>query len=99
MVVLDAMENTADVRVIQTELNDSPGVCLKLYGPLADIEAAARAAEETAHVMQTAIVAHVIPNPSPLSSAAYVAPEDFSPLIEQLTVQNPDTTMDNQFQS
>ena len=99
MVVLDAMEKTADVRVIQTELNDSPGVCLKLYGPLASIEAATRAAEETARGMGTAIVAHVIPNPSPLSSAAYVAPADFSPLIEQLTVQNPDTTMDNQTQA
>lgn len=99
MVVLDAMEKTADVRVIQTELNDSPGVCLKLYGPLASIEAAARAAGETARGMGTAIVAHVIPNPSPLSSAAYVAPADFNPLIEQLTVQNPDTTMDNQTQA
>ena len=107
MVILDAMEKTAGVRVIQTELNDSPGVCLKLHGPLADIEAAARAAEDTARAMGSAIVAHVIPNPSPLSSAAYVAPPDFSPLIEQLTVQNPDTkpetsaetTMDNQFQA
>lgn len=99
MVVLDAMEKTADVRVIQTELNDSPGVCLKLYGPLASIEAATRAAGETARGMGTAIVAHVIPNPSPLSSAAYVAPADFNPLIEQLTVQNPDTTMDNQTQA
>jgi microcompartment protein CcmL/EutN len=103
MVVLDAMEKTAGVRVIQTELNDSPGVCLKLHGALADIEAATRAAEETARVMGSKIVAHVIPNPSPLSSAAYVAPADFSPLIEQLTVQNPDTTpektMDNQFQA
>ena len=49
MVVLDAMEKTAGVRVLQTELNDSPGVCLKLYGPLADIETAMQAAEETAH--------------------------------------------------
>jgi carbon dioxide concentrating mechanism protein CcmO len=103
MVVLDAMEKTAGVRVIQTELNDSPGVCLKLHGALADIEAATRAAEETARVMGSKIVGHVIPNPSPLASAAYVAPADFSPLIEQLTVQNPDTTpektMDNQFQA
>jgi carbon dioxide concentrating mechanism protein CcmO len=99
MVILDAMEKTAGVRVIQTELNDSPGVCLKLHGPLADIEAATRAAEDTARALGSTIVAHVIPNPSPLSTAAYMAPADFSPLIEQLTVQNPDTTMDNQTQA
>jgi len=34
MVVLDAMEKCAFVRVLQTELNDRPGVCLKLLGSL-----------------------------------------------------------------
>jgi microcompartment protein CcmL/EutN len=89
MVVLDAMEKTAGVRVLQTELNDSPGVCLKLYGPLADIDAAARAAEAAAHAMQTNIIAHIIPGPSDLSRPAYDAPPDMSPLIEQPTVQIP----------
>jgi hypothetical protein len=28
MVILDAMEKTAGVRVLQAELNDQPGVCL-----------------------------------------------------------------------
>ena len=37
MVVLDAMEKCAGVRVLETELNDSPGVCMKLYGRLGDI--------------------------------------------------------------
>jgi len=35
MVVVDAMEKTAACVCLQTELNDSPGVCLKFYGPLA----------------------------------------------------------------
>jgi microcompartment protein CcmL/EutN len=96
MVVLDAMEKTAGVRVLQTELNDSPGVCMKLYGPLADIEMATRAAEETAHAMHTPIIAHVIPGPSELSRAAYEAPPDFNPLFEQSTVQYPEKTMDHQ---
>ena len=93
MVVVDAMEKTAGVRVLQTELNDSPGVCLKLYGPLADIQMATRAAEETAHAMGTAVIAHVIPGPSPLGQAAYEAQPDFNPLIEQPTVRNPEKTM------
>jgi microcompartment protein CcmL/EutN len=93
MVVLDAMEKCAGVRVLETELNDSPGVCMKLYGPLGDIESAARAAEETAAAMQTPAIVHVIPGPSELSPAAYLAGPDFSPLIEQATVQIPEKDM------
>lgn len=96
MVVLDAMEKMAGVHLLQTELNDSPGVCMKLYGPLGDVQAAARAAQDTAEAMHTAIIAHVIPGPSPLSPAAYHAATDFSPLIEQPTVQNPERTMNDQ---
>jgi microcompartment protein CcmL/EutN len=48
MVILDEMEKTSGVRVLQAELNDRPGVCLKLTGPLADIEAAAGAARRIA---------------------------------------------------
>ena len=54
MVVLDAMEKSGNVRLLQTELNDAPGVCMKLRGAIADIEAAAQAAEETARAMETA---------------------------------------------
>jgi len=96
MVVLDAMEKTAGVCLLQTELNDSPGVCMKLYGRLADIESSARAAEEAAHAMHAPVIVHVIPGPSDLSPAAYEAPADFSPLIEQPTIQFPEKTMSPQ---
>jgi microcompartment protein CcmL/EutN len=96
MVVLDAMEKCSGVRILQTELNDRPGVCMKLYGPLGDIEYAARAAEEMAAAMAIPAVVHVIPGPSELSRAAYEAPPEFSPLIEQLTVQKPENTMNEQ---
>jgi microcompartment protein CcmL/EutN len=96
MVVLDAMEKCAGVRVLETELNDSPGVCMKLYGPLGNIESAARAAEDTAAAMQTPAIVHVIPGPSELSPAAYQAGPDFSPLIEQPTVQIPVKNMSDQ---
>jgi microcompartment protein CcmL/EutN len=96
MVVLDAMEKCAGVRVLETELNDSPGVCMKLYGSLGDIESAARAAGETAQAMRTQILAHIIPGPSELSRAAYQAPPEFSPLIEQATVQRPESEMNDQ---
>ena len=63
MVVLDAMEKRGNVRLLQTELNDAPGVCMKLHGAIADIEAAAQAAEETARAMQTTVIAHVTAHP------------------------------------
>jgi microcompartment protein CcmL/EutN len=69
---------------------------MKLYGRLGDIQSAARAAEETASAMQTPILAHVISGPSELSSAAYQAQPEFSPLIEQATVQTPENDMSDQ---
>ena len=96
MVVLDAMEKCANVRVLQTELNDAPGVCLKLHGAIGDIESAARAAEETARAMQTPVIVHVIPAPSEHSRAAYEAEPDFNPLIEQASVQRPENPMSDQ---
>jgi len=96
MVVLDAMEKCAAVRVLQAELNDRPGVCMKIYGPLGDVESAARAAEETALAMQTEALVHVIAGPSELSAAAYDAPPEISPLIEQPMVQFPENFMNDQ---
>jgi microcompartment protein CcmL/EutN len=96
MVVLDAMEKCAGVEILQTELNDSPGVCMKLYGHLGDIQSAAQAAEETARAMRTEILVHVIPGPSDLSRAAYEAPLEVNPLIEQPMVQRPDKSMNDQ---
>ena len=96
MVVLDAMEKNASVSVVQTELNDAPGVCIKLSGSIADINAAARSAEETARAMQTEVLAHVIARPSEGSLAAWQAEPDFNPLIEQPSVQRPEKRMNDQ---
>jgi microcompartment protein CcmL/EutN len=89
MVVLDAMEKNASIRILQSELNDAPGVCLKLTGRVDDLHSAARAAEDCAAAMHVSILTHVIPRPSEGSRAAYLASPDFNPLIEQPSVQNP----------
>jgi microcompartment protein CcmL/EutN len=89
MVILDAMEKAARVRVLQAELNDQPGVCLKLAGPLGDIEAAADAARSIAGAMRTPIVTDVIPGPDPRGRPAWEARADFNALFEQATVQIP----------
>ncbi len=96
MVVLDAMEKCAGVRVLQTELNDSPGVCMKLYGPLGDIQAAADVAKDMVATMKIRAVVHVIPGPAEQSAAAYQSGPDFSPIIEQPTVQIPEKNMNDQ---
>lgn len=90
MVILDSMEKAAGVRVLQAELNDQPGVILKLVGPLGDVRAAAEAAEETAQRMSVSIVCDVIAGPAPGSQPAYEAAPDFNPLMEQSTVNIPD---------
>jgi len=95
MMVLDAMEKSASVELLQTELNDSPGVCLKLLGSVGDIQLAAEAAREMGRRLETAVIAHVIPGPAPGSSAAYEAQPDFNPLIEQPSVRNPEKLMSN----
>jgi microcompartment protein CcmL/EutN len=89
MVILDAMEKTAHVRVLAAELNDQPGVCLKLAGPVADIQAAADAARYTARMMHAEIVLDVIPGPAAEARAAWDVAPDFNPLFEQATVHVP----------
>lgn len=95
MVILDTMEKTARIQVLQAELNDQPGVCLKLTGPLGDVRAAAEAAEDIARQMQTPCIVHVIPAPGPTSPRAYQAAPDYNPLIEQPTVQLPRDTKES----
>jgi microcompartment protein CcmL/EutN len=95
MVILDAMEKTAGVRVLQTELNDRPGVCLKMTGPLGDIEAAVDGAQRIAKTLQIEIVTDVIASPAEGSRIAYEARPEVSPLIEQPVVQVPNPKENN----
>jgi len=83
------MEKAARVRVLQAELNDQPGVCVKLTGPLADLQAAAQTAGRLAQAMGVAAVVRVIPGPAEGARAAYEAPAEFNPLIEQSAVWTP----------
>jgi len=90
------MEKAAGVELLQTELNDAPGVCLKLSGSVSDVQIAVETARQVARTLETTIVAEAIPGPAPGSVAAYGAQPDFNPLIEQPTVRNPEMNMSNQ---
>jgi microcompartment protein CcmL/EutN len=89
MVVLDAVEKNASIYILQTELNDAPGVCIKLTGSVSDLHSAMQVARDAAEAIQTRILTHVIPNPADGSNTAYYAAPDFNPLIEQPSVQIP----------
>ena len=89
MVILDAMEKTAGVRVLQAELNDQPGVCLKMTGTLGDARAAADSAEQIARQMQVACIVDVIPSPAPGAEVVFMPPPDYNPLFNQGTIHEP----------
>ncbi|MGC4051032.1 MAG: BMC domain-containing protein [Paludibaculum sp.] len=89
MVILDTMEKAGSVRVLQAELNDQPGVCLKVVGPLGDVQSAAASARQIAEKMMVQVVADVIAAPHEAAPAAYEALPDFNPLFSQATVQVP----------
>ena len=96
LVVLDAMEKQGTVRLLQVELNDAPGVCLKLLASVADAASCLRAAQAIAGRMQASILVHSILNPSQNCSPAWQAPPEFNPLIEQSVIRNLETDVSNQ---
>jgi len=89
MVALDAMTKAADVRLLQVELNDLYGVCIKIIGDTGDVQAAVAAGRAAAEQMRVDCVTDVINSPDRASRAAYEAKPEFSPLIEQDVVHIP----------
>lgn len=89
MAALDAAEKAAPVRLLQVELNDLYGVCVKFEGDPSAVSAAVGAARRIAQVMRVDCVTDVINAPDPRARAAFDAPSEFSPLIEQNVVYKP----------
>jgi microcompartment protein CcmL/EutN len=97
MVALDAMEKTAGVRVLQAELNDFYGVCLKITGATAAVSAALAAGKVHAEQMSGKPVVALIPRPDPRAMAGIVSRTEISPLIQQNVVMLPATNQDKEF--
>ncbi len=89
MVILDAMEKAGSVHLLQAELNDFYGVCLKITGPLADVGAALDSAAALARSLNVECVSDLIASAAPEARAAYEARPEFNPLIEQGVVYIP----------
>ena len=92
MVILDAMEKAGSVRLLQAELNDLYGVCMKITGPLADVSAALEAAVALAKSLRVECVSDLISAADVEARTAYVVGPEFNPLIEQDVVYIPSTT-------
>ena len=93
---LDAAEKAGTVRVLQVEINDLYGACVKLTGSTSDVEAALGAGRAVAEAMGADVVTDLIPAPSPASRPAYDAKPEFSPLIEQDVVVFPTSTINEE---
>jgi carbon dioxide concentrating mechanism protein CcmO len=89
MVALDAMEKAADIELLQVELNDLYGACIKVVGATSDVQAAVAAGRAIAQQMQVDCVANVINAPDERATKAFAAAREFSPLIEQDVVHIP----------
>lgn len=82
MMALDALEKAGDVRVIQSELNDLGGVCVKVTGEAADVEAGLAAAKALAQRFRAECVTHIIRAPSAVAWPAIEGPPEYTPLME-----------------
>ena len=89
MLILDAMEKSASVRLLQVELNERPGVCIKMTGALGAVQAATQVAAAMAGALRVEALVDVIAAPGEGSRPAYEARPDYNPLMGQATVHNP----------
>jgi len=86
MVAVDAMVKSADVQVLQVELNDLYGVCVKISGATADVQTALAAGHRSAEQMRGSPVGTILTRVSPGAAPAIDSPAEFSPLIQQNVV-------------
>ena len=86
LAALDAMGKAADILVLQAELNDFLGVCIKILGNVAAVQAAIEAGQAVAEQMGGRPIVDVIPRPQDAAWPAIVSPPEFNPLIQQEVV-------------
>lgn len=83
LVALDGMEKAADVRVLQAEVNDLLGICIKILGTTAAVEAALAAGQTLAAEMGGRPIATVLNRPDLEAWRALESPREYNPLIQQ----------------
>ena len=91
LVVVDVLDKAADVRVLQVELNDMYGACIKITGNAAAVKAAVEAAQAAADQMRVSCTSSVMPRPDEGAWPVIEAKKEFSPLLESDVVYFPNT--------
>lgn len=89
MVALDVMAKASPLVVLQAEVNDFLGICIKVAGPLAGIQAALEAGRDVARQMGGKPVVHLIPAVHDEARSAIEAEPEYNPLIQQDVVHLP----------
>ena len=83
LVALDVMEKSAPLRILQAELNDLLGVCIKVQGRPAAVETALRQGHLTAEQMGGRPVTNLVNRVDDRAWPAIQAPPEYNPLIQQ----------------
>ncbi len=89
MAVLDRMEKAAGIDLLQIEINDLYGACIKVAGSPADVESALEAGKALAEAMQVRCVSQLINAPDRRARPAWDAAAEFTPLMETNLVHFP----------
>jgi ethanolamine utilization protein EutM len=91
ILALDTLDKAARVTVLQLELNDLLGVCVKIAGSVGDVRTAVAAGQQIAEQIGAAVTSRVIASVDKRALEAIVAPPEFNPLIQQAVVFTPET--------
>jgi microcompartment protein CcmL/EutN len=83
LVVLDQVEKSAHVRVLQAELNDYYGLFVKFTGDSASVNLAAAKAREVTSAMHVALTAQVLDAPDSGAWSTIESAPEYQPLLEQ----------------
>ena len=94
MVALDAMEKGFQISVLQAELNDLLGVCIKILGDVDQVAAALRSGHQVADRLQGAPVVTSLNRCEDGSYSVIDVPTEYNPLIQQNVVHQPQDLTD-----
>ncbi len=89
MVALDAMEKASDIQLLQVELNDFLGTCIKIAGTAAHVRTALDAGYSVADRLNGDPKSSIMSRPSPAALVGISSETEFNPLIQQFVVKTP----------
>ncbi len=89
LAALDEMEKLSGVRVLQAEINDFLGICIKVTGSVDAVESALQAGFTVAQRMGGKPVVDVINRPDEQAWKAIESRPEYNPLIQQDVVHYP----------